>query len=1192
MGYLEFSCENIEIAAKPQELIEGSFFIHASDRYAEGEIYSSDTRIRVPENRFKGQDFEVQYFFDLSNAEAGDTVSGELSIISNYGEYAIPYAVSVQKPFLQSSLGGIKNLFHFTNLAKAEWTEAVELFYRPEFITILNKNDKNARLSYMGLSRIHGNQQNVDEFLVEVNKKAPVTYSFDTESIMLEEIQLNTWRSIKITCDSWGYTYLRVYSDGDFIKPSFEFLDDSSFDNNICDFKVEIDATLLHKGLNSGRIVFASASRDYIIPVSIMMEKTSERHDIERQKKQIQLSLTRHYIDMRYGKYSHETLIGEITHDIEALRDLDEDNPLTGLLQVQLLIEKERFNEAKWLLDNVRQSAYEAGRESVEYCYYLYLTTLYNRDEDYIQEVLGIIENAYANNLAQWKIAWFLMDLDENFARRSEYKWQFMETLFKAGCASPVIMCEAMLLLRDNPTFLLKLDAFEENVLWHGARNGVLDANLIEQLQYIAARKKEYSPLLYRILCEAYDLGKSPQTVAAICSLLIMGDKKGAEYFGWYALGVEYSVRVTKLYEYYMMSLELDKYGEIMDKDIEIPRMVLMYFAYQSTLDYELNAFLYAYVIKNADKYPDLEQSYRIAIERFVLDSIKAGRINENIAYLYQNVVTPHMVADDMAYAFTPLLFMHRLYIDSERVKSVAVIHEKLSGESAYPVINNVCMLPIYGSEYKLFLQDGEGRRFTQSISYENKQLMNTDKLVSYVSRHLEGRLSFDIYLCELDKNYIAITEDNFQRFKSLAESEQVMEDFKKDIRTKLMRFYYDNDRIGELDAFLEDIEAGAMQAQERAEVIRYFVSRGMFEKAYSWIRQYGFAQVNIKTLARLVSKRIVMREFDYEEFLVAAAYYVYKNMRYDENILCYLMRHYCGRLSELKGLWRAAVELELDTRDIMYRMLMQIDYTGVSFQDRDAILLAYTEYDGYDAELADRLFKSAAYEYFVYDAIVDDGIFDRLYEAYASGAAVDKVYKLAILKRAAESEQYLQRLDIRALRAITAELLREDRYFPFYAKLADTVPELHYFRNAIFVEYKSAQGSRVHIHFAYDGAGGDSGDAEKGDKPAESYEVQEMREMYDGIYVSIFQLFHGEALQYYITESFTNADGEQGEHITQSDTLLGDAQDDAGGYSRFAVLNDIMVSAEMQDAATAERLTEEYLYQDFCARELFKVLN
>lgn len=335
-----------------------------------------------------------------------------------------------------------------------------------------------------------------------------------------------------------------------------------------------------------------------------------------------------------------------------------------------------------------------------------------------------------------------------------------MEEMFENGCTSPLLLCEAVLLLLERPTFLLKLDKFEENVLWHGARQQILKPELIEQLQYLAARKKEYSALLVRILGKVYEAYGSPQTVASVCHILILGGKKGAACYPWYALGVEHSVRVTGLYEYYMMSLELDKYGDIKGS-IEIPKMVLMYFAYQSNLDYELNAFLYAYIIKNKDKYPDLEQSYRIAIERFVVDQIRLGHINENLAYLYKNMLAPQMVTDETAYAFTPLLFMHRIYVDNPKVKNIVVIHEKVNGESSYPVENCVCMIPIYGSEYKLFLQDEHGNRFTKSIHYENKQLMDPKRQVAYISGYMQGRLSFDIYLCEVDKNYITITQDN-----------------------------------------------------------------------------------------------------------------------------------------------------------------------------------------------------------------------------------------------------------------------------------------------------------------------------------------------------------------------------------------------------------------------------------------------
>ena len=130
--------------------------------------------------------------------------------------------------------------------------------------------------------------------------------------------------------------------------------------------------------------------------------------------------------------------------------------------------------------------------------------------------------------------------------------------------------------------------------------------------------------------------------------------------------------------------------------------------------------------------------SYRIAIERFVVDQIRAGHINENLAYLYRRVLVPQMVSGDAAYDFTPLLFMHRIYIEDPRVRNIVVIHEKINGESSYPVGNGVCMIPIYGSEYKLFLQDENGNRFTKSIPFENYQLMEPEKMISYVSGYMQ----------------------------------------------------------------------------------------------------------------------------------------------------------------------------------------------------------------------------------------------------------------------------------------------------------------------------------------------------------------------------------------------------------------------------------------------------------------------
>ena len=65
--------------------------------------------------------------------EPGEEARGAFHIISNQGEYYIPFFVSVVPKTIDSSLGNIKNLFHFTNLAKSSWEEAVKLFYSKEF---------------------------------------------------------------------------------------------------------------------------------------------------------------------------------------------------------------------------------------------------------------------------------------------------------------------------------------------------------------------------------------------------------------------------------------------------------------------------------------------------------------------------------------------------------------------------------------------------------------------------------------------------------------------------------------------------------------------------------------------------------------------------------------------------------------------------------------------------------------------------------------------------------------------------------------------------------------------------------------------------------------------------------------------------------------------------------------------------
>lgn len=78
--------------------------------------------------------------------------------------------------------------------------------------------------------------------------------------------------------------------------------------------------------------------------------------------------------------------------------------------------------------------------------------------------------------------------------------------------------------------------------------------------------------------------------LSAICAYLIRTQCYETEYHRWYELGIEQKIRLTGLYEAYLMSLDAREVGGV-------PRMIQMYFQYDSTLSYTQKAVLFVNII-------------------------------------------------------------------------------------------------------------------------------------------------------------------------------------------------------------------------------------------------------------------------------------------------------------------------------------------------------------------------------------------------------------------------------------------------------------------------------------------------------------------------------------------------------------------------------------------------------------------
>ena len=107
--------------------------------------------------------------------------------------------------------------------------------------------------------------------------------------------------------------------------------------------------------------------------------------------------------------------------------------------------------------------------------------------------------------------------------------------------------------------------------------------------------------------------------LSAICAYLIRTQCYETEYHRWYELGIEQKIRLTGLYEAYLMSLDAREVGGV-------PRMIQMYFQYDSTLSYTQKAVLFVNIIAARTKQPEVYQKYQRTMEQFAMAQIEAGR--------------------------------------------------------------------------------------------------------------------------------------------------------------------------------------------------------------------------------------------------------------------------------------------------------------------------------------------------------------------------------------------------------------------------------------------------------------------------------------------------------------------------------------------------------------------------------------
>ncbi len=1169
---LGFSVESIELSVSKGEITEGFFTVYAPGEVpAEGRVYTSELKMQPLTREFIGKKEEIAYRFDSEGMEEGEVWEGFFSILSNYGEYEIPYRITMEKETVSSSLGEIRNIFHFANLAKVNWDEAVKVFYSKEFQRIFTKGaDRQYYCAYKGLSAVRGNERNVEEFLLETNKKQKVTFAADQTQIRLDDVAGMSEHSILVTRNGWGYTFLHVEAEGEFLRVEKDRVTDNEFLGNTCRLAYYIDGDYLHAGRNYGCLHVYNSYTDIRIPVTVRGSAKRPRVlGLEREKKQILVLLMEYFCNYRGKKLTAGTWMAETEKLVDRLAALDPKDVQTRLFQAQLYLTQERYKEAAWQLDRLKEEVLLEQCLPEINCYYLYLNTLLSDDGEYVDRTAERIGKLYRMNPGNWRIAWLMLHVSEEYVKSPSKRWLVLEEQFRQGCVSPVLYVEAWHLLEMNPTLLMKLHSFELQVLRFAARKDLLNRDIIVQIRYQAQKLRDYSHHAFDVLQACYGKYPDNETLQAICTLLIKGNRTEERYFPWYRMGVEKELRITKLYEYYMMALA-EGYGE------EIPRIVLMYFAYQSNLDYRKNAFLYAYIYKKKEEHPEYYIKFCSQIDHFVQAQLKKGRINEDLAYLYQHTLLAGQLDEEKAKELLPLLFTYLVQTENREIRNAVVCYAIDRKEYRYPLSGGKGYLPLYGEDYKVFLEDGAGYRYTVSVPHRMERLMRAGRLADAVGGFVPEHEGLDIYLCGNGHSFQEITEENESRFRHIAASENIENDRRNEVCLKLLHYYYERDYMMELDRYLQEIEPEGKKSRERNEIIRFLVMRAMYDKALLWLKRFGVQGTDSKIMMRLCSRLIARDGFEEDAEMTPVVYHVFGKGKYDGNLLYYLCCFYHGTMKRLRDIWKAAEAFDVDTYGLCERILTQMMDTGAVVEEQMDVFRTYIA-GGAKAEVETAFLNRCSRGFFLKGRETDAFVFTDMLRVYERGEPLEKVCRLAFLQYYAGHKGEITEKVRVVVKDFLRGMIKEELCFSFYKDYAGELPELLPYEDKTIVEYRSVSGGRVSIHYMMESEGKEEG--------PDRYRKEEMTDMYGGVYAKAFVLFFGEKLRYYISEeSYGSEQVTESAVITPADSLPEETD------SRFALINDIVTAQVLQDYDTADQLLADYYRKEYMVSRLFRL--
>lgn len=1162
---LAFSEETIDLSVIEGRSEAGSFVIESTNQIKIcGIVYSTNPRMECLNPHFEGEKVRIRYQFNSKGLTEGDACEGKFVIVCNQIEYSLSFCARITRLYAEASTGAVKSLDDFTRLAASNWDEAYHLFYNRNFLNTIPYGNVYERLTYEGFACARPSGQNMEEFLIGVNKKQPVSISVDkSEEIFMASKEPQSG-CFTITKDNWGYTEIRLRTDCEFIKLSKPVLTLDDFIGKTYLYEYIIDASAMHAGRNFGRIYIDGVYQSFTIDITAgVRDDDGSISDIAVTKdiKECMVGIMELYTSFRLKRIVTGVWANETISILNHLHALVPDEHMYELMKAQAFIINRQRQEAKWILDDFKHS--NPDKKSPIWGYYLYLMTLLEREPSYIDNMTHEVELIFYENPDSVLLFWVLLFLRDQYFDDSAGKLKDIKYWVLRGCSSPYLYIEAYYLISQDPYLIKELSVFELRILSWAVKKKALTKDLAGAIFEAVDLAGGFDNRVYELLTAAYEICPEAEYVGIICSYLIKGHKNDTCFHKWFELGIENKLRLTGLYEAYLITMD--------DRQISpVPKIIQMYFSFDNKLPYRKLAVLYNNIIAAKETEPEVYHKYRKAMGRFAMDQAQLRHIDDNLAVLYEDMLELGFINEELSAAFSDIIYTHKLIVFDKRIVRAIIYQNEMKEPQIVPVTDQCAYFELFSNDYVILFEDSRGYRYVKSISYRLQRLMDAEKYLDRCISLSPDRPQYIVSHFKHVRDYSDFTKDDLKLFKPVFYSESFSDSYKAVMGYRILKYCQLHDYEDYVRPFLQSINFDTLQKDARKYLIDMLVSNRLYEKAYDMAMEYGIDMLAAASQVVLCENALKVQHVD-DDFMVQLAISAFKTGKYSDLVLKYLCENYTGPTDELISLWHAADKFSISSMKLDERILEQGIYTQIEPEKISDIFMEYYKRAG-NEKLILAYISLVAHGYLHSGGCKADFIFDIIEKRFIGNRTLNDACQLALLKHFAEKTDITQ-AELEIEDTLLKYYIYNNMYFDFFARLDYRLLEKYFLYDKAFLQYESTPGTHVVLHYSRDEDG-------------EEFNSEDMVEMYDGIYVKTFVIFFGELIRYYITEEHDNSIEVKESNRLTCNNIPGD-----NDHSRYNLINEMIISDTLSDETTLKSNIDEYKRLDAATKQLFKLI-